>query len=206
MSVINIILADDHPQVRKGIRNILQRAPDIQVVGEASDGAQALQLVEQLEPDVLVLDMEMPRMKGIEVAHALFEQGSTLPVLALSAHEDRQFIMGMLENGAAGYLIKDEVPDMIIRAIKGVAQGESGWVSRRVAARLIIWLNMEQPDQILINTQDIQILRLYLAGYSNSEIARRVDITEGEVNKRLDHAVQVIRDFGKNIRENRINE
>jgi DNA-binding NarL/FixJ family response regulator len=206
MTVINIVLADDHPQVRKGIRNILQRSPDIQVVGEASDGAQALQLVEELEPDVLVLDMEMPEMKGVEVAHKLMEQGSDLPVLALSAYEDRQFIIGMLESGAAGYLVKDEVPEMIIRAIQGIAHGESGWVSRRVAARLMLWLNMEQPGRIKIDTIDIQVLRLFLAGYSDNDIARRVKLSDAEVRRRLDRSVLAVREYGRSLKDHAADE
>jgi DNA-binding NarL/FixJ family response regulator len=194
MSVIHVILVDDHPFVRTGIRNILNKNSNIQVVGEAGDGFQALQLVDSLEPDVLVLDMEMPGMKGIDVARELRAKGSNMPILALSAYEDRQFILGMLANGAAGYLVKDEVPETIVRAIQGVASGEQGWVSRRVAARIAVWLKVEKPDEIKLDERDIWMLQLFLAGRSDLEISRSVGISEGEVGKRLEDAVIAVRE------------
>jgi len=194
MSIIHVVLVDDHPFVRTGIRNILQEISNIQVVGEASDGLQALRLVESLAPDVLVLDMEMPGMKGIDVARELRAKGSNIPILALSAHEDKQFILGMLANGAAGYLVKDEVPETIVRAIQGVAQGELGWVSRRVAARIAVWLKGEKPDEIALDERDVWMLRLFLAGRSNLEISHSVGISEDEVEKRLENAVIAVRE------------
>ena len=194
MSVIHVVLVDDHPFVRKGIRNILNKNSNIQVVGEAGDGFQALQLVDSLEPDVLVLDMEMPGMKGIDVARELRAKGSNMPILALSAHEDRQFILGMLANGAAGYLVKDEVPETIVRAIRGVASGEQGWVSRRVAARIAVWMKVEKPDEIKLDERDIWMLQLFLAGRSDLEISHSVGMSEGEVGKRLENAVIAVRE------------
>ena len=194
MSIIHVLLVDDHPFVRTGIRNILQEISNIQVVGEAGDGFQALRLVESLAPDVLVLDMEMPGMKGIDVARELRAKGSNLPILALSAHEDKQFILGMLANGAAGYLVKDEVPETIVRAIQGVALGEQGWVSRRVAARIAVWLKGERPDEIALDERDILMLRLFLAGRSNLEISHSVGISEDDVEKRLENAVIAVRE------------
>lgn len=194
MSVIHVILVDDHPFVRTGIRNILNKTSDIQVIGEAGDGFQALQLLDSLEPDVLVLDMEMPGMKGIDVTRELRAKGSKLPILALSAHEDRQFILGMLANGAAGYLVKDEVPETIVRAIQGVAEGDQGWVSRRIAARIAVWLKGEKPGQSKLDERDVWMLQLFLAGRSNLEISRSVGIPEDEVDKRLENAVNVVRE------------
>lgn len=131
-----VLLADDHPRVRKGMRNILQRIPDIEVVGEAGDGLQAVKMVEKLSPDILLLDMEMPVMDGTEVAARLREMDSPVHILVLSAHDDQQYIQCMLDAGASGYLIKEEVPEFLIDAIKGVARGEQGWVSQRVAEKL----------------------------------------------------------------------
>lgn len=131
-----VVLADDHPRVRAGLRSLLARADDIQIVGEASNGEEALRLVETLTPDVLLLDVEMPRMNGVEVARHLREVGAQVRILVLSGYNDRQYITALLSVGASGYLTKEEVPDKIIRAVRGVARGEGAWISRRVASQL----------------------------------------------------------------------
>jgi two-component system, NarL family, response regulator DegU len=106
------------------------------VVGEASNGAEAIDLVNELNPDVLILDMEMPVMDGVEVARRLQANKSPVRVLVLSAYDDRQYILEMLNMGASGYLIKDEAPEVIVDAVQGVAQGEKGWISRKAALRV----------------------------------------------------------------------
>lgn len=118
---IRIVIADDHLSVRMGIRRLLAAASDIVIVGEAGDGAQALNLVEALLPDILLLDVEMPNMDGLHVAAQLRERQSPVRVLALSAYNDRQYILGMLENGAAGYLTKDEAPAILVDVLRRVA-------------------------------------------------------------------------------------
>lgn len=138
MAPIHVILADDHVVVRIGIRNLLSRSPDIAVIGEASNGVEAIQLVNDLRPDVLLLDMEMPELDGVEVARRLRAARSPVKILALSAYNDKQYILAMFDQGAAGYLTKDEAPEKIIEAIRGVAAGEQGWMSRKVAARLAV--------------------------------------------------------------------
>ncbi len=138
MAPIKVVLADDHVVVRIGIRNLLSRSPDIAVIGEASNGVEAIQLVGDLRPDVLLLDMEMPELDGVEVARRLRAAKSPVKILALSAYNDKQYILSMFDQGAAGYLTKDEAPEKIIEAIRGVAAGEQGWMSRKVAARLAV--------------------------------------------------------------------
>lgn len=192
--VTRLVLADDHPFVRVGIRTILEKSPDIIVVGEAGDGLQALHLTDALEPDVLLLDMEMPGLKGIEVAQKLREGGSSVPILALSAHEDKQYILGMLAHGAAGYLVKEEIPEMIIKAVLGVSQGERGWISRRVAARIGIWMQGEKPGHINLSEQDIKMLRLVVAGKKNEEIGATLGISETLVESNLETAVHAVRE------------
>jgi two-component system, NarL family, response regulator DegU len=139
METIRVVLADDHPLMRKGICSMLQKTEDIEVVGQAKDGYEALTLVHDLDPDVLLLDMEMPGLQGMEVAKELKAAGSGVPILALSAYEDKHYILGILATGAAGYLMKEELPQTIIRAIRGVAKGENGWVSGKVAEYLESW-------------------------------------------------------------------
>ena len=136
MIPIRVALADDHQAIRIGVRSMLEKAPDIVVVGEANDGAGALRLVAELAPDILLLDVEMPGMTGIEVAQWLQASGSPVRVLALSAYDDQQYIAGLLASGAAGYLVKDEALEMIVDAVRGVARGEQGWLSARLSSRV----------------------------------------------------------------------
>lgn len=189
-----VVLADDHAFIRIGIRNILNQTIDIMVIGEAADGAQALALAEELKPDVLILDMEMPRMKGIEVAHKLKERGTQIPILALSAHEDRHFILGMLSNGASGYLTKEEVPEVVVSAVRGVALGEQSWISRKVAARIGIWMYRKKRLDIPLRSQDAKLFSLILAGKKVDEIGALLELNAGVVEQRLSAAVQTVRE------------
>ncbi len=134
--VIRVVLAEDNVTVRDGIKRLLNRANDIEVVGEASNGVRAIELVDQLSPDVLLLDVEMPQMSGIAVARELKKNDRSIPVLVLSAYDELEYIQEMLASGVAGYLIKDEAPDRILDAVRGVAVGEVGWVSPQVKSRL----------------------------------------------------------------------
>lgn len=136
MRKIRVVIADDHTIMRVGIRNILSRSPRIEIIGEASNGAEAIALVDELSPDVLVLDMEMPIMDGVEAARRLHAGSSSVHILVLSAYDDRQYILEMLNLGASGYLIKDEAPEVIVDAVLGIAAGEKGWISRRAALRV----------------------------------------------------------------------
>jgi two-component system, NarL family, response regulator DegU len=136
MTKIRVLIADDHAIMRVGIKNILSRSNEIFVVGEASNGAEAIDLIHELNPDVLILDMEMPVMDGVEVARRLKAMKSPVRILVLSAYDDRQYIIEMLKMGASGYLIKDEAPDVIVDAVQGIARGEEGWISRKAAVRL----------------------------------------------------------------------
>ena len=129
---IRVLLVDDHAAVRTGVRRVLEKARDMLVVGEAGDGFQAIKMVEELEPDIVVLDVEMPRMNGLAVAKQLTDKNATVKILALSAYDDRQYVLGMLDQGAAGYMIKDEVPEMLVQAIRHIAVVNQPWLSKRV--------------------------------------------------------------------------
>ena len=129
---IRVVVADDHNRVRTGIRLLLAGVSDIQVVGEAVNGMQALELAQTLQPDILLLDVEMPVLNGLEVAARLHASSIGVQILALSAYDDPQYVQGMLENGAAGYLIKDDVPSKLVPALRSVAAGERNWLSKRL--------------------------------------------------------------------------
>ncbi len=134
---IRVLITEDNMIIRMGIRRLLKRSPDIEVVGDASNGKEALQLLDQAEADVLLLDVEMPGVNGIEVARILKARASPKPrILVLSAYDDQEYIREMFINGASGYLLKDEAPDKIIEAVRGIAFGVDGWVSPQVGMRL----------------------------------------------------------------------
>lgn len=187
MTQIRVLLVDDHPVVRKGIHDLLNEAAGIAVVGEASLGAEALQLVEQLAPDVLLLDMELPDISGNQVISDLKARGAAVAVLALSAYADREYITESLAHGAAGYLVKDEVPENIVEAIRGVARGEQGWVSRQVAAHLSTWMQEKDDSQAKpLTPREIEVLRQVVEGKTNQEIAFALGISEKTVEKHLE--------------------
>lgn len=133
---VRIVLADDHPGVRAGIRYLLDRDPRIEVVGEADNGVSAIELVNTLEPDILLLDIEMPALNGVEVAKRLNQSETEVQILALSSYNEQEYILGMLNNGAAGYLIKDEAPELLIEAVLSISEGEEGWFSSRIADQI----------------------------------------------------------------------
>lgn len=189
MSSIRVLLADDHPIVRDGIRNLLADSMGIEVVGEAEDGAEAYQKVLDLTPDVLLLDMELPEINGVDLTRKLVEEGVAVKILALSSYSDRGYIAEMLALGASGYLIKDEVPKNIVNAIRGVAQGEQGWVSREVAAILSQLAISDRSDDNLTE-REMEVLAEVVAGKTNREIAYALEISEKTVEKHLNNVFE----------------
>jgi DNA-binding NarL/FixJ family response regulator len=181
-----VVLADDHARVRAGIRSLLESTPDIDVVGEAADGIEALRLVEQLEPDVLLLDVEMPRMTGNEVAAKLKENASPVRILALSAHDDSQYILGMLRNGASGYLMKEEVPDKLVKAVRGLANGEKDWVSSRVSQIIAARARTERMNRKTYTEREMNILRMLKAGKSREEIEKELGVNSWVMKTHLE--------------------
>lgn len=121
---IQVLLVDDHNTVRASLHRMLNRVNDIEVIGEASNGLEALQMVETQRPDVLILDIEMPVMDGIEVVHILHQRNSPIRVLILSAYDDEGYIKNVMEQGVSGYLVKDEPPADIIAAIRLAGNGK----------------------------------------------------------------------------------
>jgi DNA-binding NarL/FixJ family response regulator len=183
--MIRVLLVDDHPVVRLGIRKLIEKEADIEVVGEAENGKEALVKVGELSPDVILLDMEMPEMTGNQVAYHLQEQGASVRILALSAYDDKQYIQELLKNGASGYLIKEEVAESIVEAVRGVARGEQGWVSRSVAERLSSLLQEGDSPQNELTPRELEVLQELVTGKTNQEIGLIMGVSEKTVEKHL---------------------
>ncbi len=185
MENIKVIIADDHPVVCKGIGDLLESAQGISVIGQTTSGVKALQLVEDLKPDVLILDIEMPDINGVQVVNKIIEREIPVKILGLSSYDDRGYIAQLLSMGASGYLIKDEMPENIIEAVRGVANGEKGWVSRRVAAKLGQMLGGNDESNHL-TPREMEVLQLVTQGKTNAEIGFSLGISEKTVEKHLD--------------------
>jgi DNA-binding NarL/FixJ family response regulator len=183
MSTIRVLLVDDHPIVRSGIRGLLEKAVDIELVGEASTGEEALQMAGETNPDVLLLDMELPDIQGTQVARQFQHSYPNVKILALSAHDDSAYIRALLELGAAGYLMKEEAPEAIVNAVRGVARGEQGWVSRRIAAQMAAWMQVGELGKMKLTAREQEVLRLVVQGKTNQAIALELKISEKTVEK-----------------------
>ena len=136
MSRIRVVLADDHMIIRSYIRKVLHQAPDIVVVGEASDGPSTIKTACDLKPDVVLLDIEMPGLNGIEATYRLQEQGITAPILMISSHNDSHLIFALFQIGVTGYISKDEVLTQIVPAVRAAAKGHSKLISHKLAPLL----------------------------------------------------------------------
>ncbi len=184
----SVVLADDHESVRRGIRGLLNKAPDIIVIGEARDGFGALRSVKELEPDVLLLDIEMPGLNGIEVTRRLQDaKDGMTKILVLSAYDDQEYIREVLANGASGYIIKGEAPKWIVEAVRGVARGEKGWVSPRVAQKIRA-MKASNGEEVTLTFREIEVLRLIAQGRNQSDIAKEMGI-EREVARQYNDTI-----------------
>ncbi len=182
--VIRVLLADDHPALRVGLRVLLDQAPDVEVVGEAGSGEEALAQIETLQPDVAVLDCLLPSLAGAEVAAKVQRQGLPTRVLALSAYEDEKYVRGMLEAGAVGYLLKSEAPERIVAAVRAAARGE-GYFSPAVAAQMAAWVRGEGREGAGLTERELEVLRLMARGWDNRRIAQELVISEGTVKNHV---------------------
>lgn len=189
MATIRVMLVDDHPVMRDGVRNLLERDPELVVVGEAGNGVEALRQVATLMPDVLVLDMALPDMDGVDVAHRLRAASTSVRILGLSAHDDAEYIVGLLAAGGAGYLLKSEARQAIVDAVRGVARGEEGWYSRPVTARLLKHEGMGSragtASPTNLSAREREVLRLLSQGWANARIAAALHIAVGTVHNHV---------------------
>lgn len=194
---IRIVLADDHPGFRAGIRAELEREPDIEVVGEAGSGTEALALARDKKPHVLLLDMELPDLTGVEVAQRLEKEKIDVLILPLSGFRDPEYVFALLESGAAGYMTKDESLEDIVTAIRTVAKG-GVYVSPRVAVDIVDEKRQQRKEtsreerlrreliDLGINSTLLEVLHHVAKGLSNKEIAKKLDRSEHTVRNHVD--------------------
>jgi DNA-binding NarL/FixJ family response regulator len=186
MPSIRVLIVDDHPVVRSGIKSILEAAMGIDVVGEAQNGVEALEMIENAQPDVVLLDMKLPDISGVEIIKKIYTSGGKTRILGLSSYNDREFISQLLNHGASGYLLKEEVPELIIEAVRGVASGQPGWMSRKVAALLSEFLaNENREDDYALTPREKDILRLIVDGKTNDQTGVILGISVKTVENNL---------------------
>ena len=188
--MINVMLVDDQNLVRKGVRSLLELSDEIEVVAEAADGAEAIDMIPEVKPDVVLLDMRMPGKSGIDVLKELSEKDALPPTIILTTFDDDELVLAGIKYGALGYLLKDVALADLVNAVKTVAAGGS-IVKPAITQRLLKGLehmhnefsSLEQPDPL--TDRETEILRLMAGGYSNKEIANSLDVAEGTVKNHV---------------------
>ena len=191
---IRILLADDHAIVRQGLHSLLEKEPDIEVVGEAEDGRKAMQLVRELVPDIVVMDVTMPNLNGIDATHEIVSEFPRIKVIALSIHSNKQFITGMLKAGASGYILKECLFDEFVRAIRAVASGET-YLSHRITGMVI-----SNYVEHLATTADLslakftdrehEVLQLLAEGKSTKQIAFELHVSTKAIEANRRHIME----------------
>lgn len=184
---ITLLLVDDHPVVRKGTRELLEGESDMQVLGEAGSGEEALAQARALTPDVILMDVSMPGMNGIEATRAIKAEQPGVGVLVLTSYDDDAYVFALLEAGAAGYLLKNASEDDLLGAVRAVAAGESALhpsIARKVLERFSVVSNPTPPEDDL-SPRELEVLRVAASGRTNKEIARDLDISPRTVQVHL---------------------
>ncbi|MGH9559152.1 MAG: response regulator [Bryobacteraceae bacterium] len=175
--MIRILLADDHTLVRKGFSLILSAQPDIEVVGEAGNGREAVDLATKLQPDVVLMDVTMPELNGIEATRRLIAAAPRTRVLALSMHKDAVYVREILRAGARGYLLKDSADEDLLNAVRAIAKGE-GYLSPAVSDAVLTDYRRHVTDPLdLLTSREREVLQMIAEGKTNKEIATSLNLS-----------------------------
>jgi DNA-binding NarL/FixJ family response regulator len=190
MNRIRVVLVDDHAVVRRGLGDLLASTEDIDVVGTAGDGDEALDTVRETRPDVVVMDLQMPVTDGVEATRTILAEELGAQVLVLTSFSDSDRIIAALDAGAVGYLLKDADPDEVIAGVRAVGRGESPLHPK--AARELLLARSRPNDRPQLTPRDADVLRLVRLGLANKQIGRRLGISERTVKAHLTSAFQRI--------------
>jgi DNA-binding NarL/FixJ family response regulator len=196
MKKITVLLAEDHTIVREGLRKMLELETDIRVVGEAGDGRETVALVKQLRPEVVLMDVAMPRLNGFEATRQVLKSFPATKVLILSAHHDDAYLKGATESGAVGFLLKQSSAQDVCRAVREVHKGKTFFIpaiSRRLAR-----INPQSPDRaglvrkkfVQLTSREMEVLQLIAEGKANKQIAAELGIGIKTVEKHREHLMQ----------------
>lgn len=180
MTIVRVLLADDHTLVRAGLRKLLESIPDMDVVGEAGDGLELLELTEKLQPQLVLMDIAMPRLNGLETTGRLVKAWPNIRVLILSMHQNGEYVRQALRQGAVAYLLKDAAPLELELAIRAVLKGEtylSPAVSKGVVSDYVHRLRTEDEPADALTPRQREVLQLIATGQSTKEIARKLDLS-----------------------------
>jgi DNA-binding NarL/FixJ family response regulator len=187
--VIRVLLAEDHSIVRAGLERLLDTTDDIEVVAGAEDGAQAVELAAEHKPDVVLMDISMPRLTGIEATKQIVEANEDVQVVVLTSFADRPQIVAALDAGAVGYLLKDAEPEEVVRGVRAAAKRESPFAPK--VARTLLDARAERPEAQL-SERELEVLRCVAKGLPNKLIARGLGISEKTVKAHLTRIYQQI--------------
>jgi DNA-binding NarL/FixJ family response regulator len=193
LNTVRVLLADDHTLVRAGLRKLLESIPAMEVVGEAGDGLALLELAERLRPDVVLMDIAMPGLNGLEATGRISRTWPEVRVLILSMHQNAEYVRQALRQGAAAYLLKDAAPLELELALAAVLRGEtylSPAVSKGVVSDYVQRLRSDEPAEDALTPRQREVLQLIAEGHSTKEIARRLDLSVKTVET---HRTQLMR-------------
>lgn len=185
---IRIVLADDHPFILDGLEQLFRGESDCEVVARCANGEEALQAVEIYQPDVLVLDVRMPRLDGIELLRQMHERQLPTKVVLLTASLDDARLLEAFRLGAGGLVLKESAPRLLVQSVRQVASGEQSWNGKAIAGALRLVLQREQAvaaASAMLTPRELEVTRMVASGLRNKEIAARLEITEGTVKFHL---------------------
>ena len=188
-ATVKVLIADDHPIVREGLSAVLDQEEDLEVVGQASNSLEALSKAMRLRPDVILMDLQMPEMDGVEATKRLKEEAPDIGVIILTTYDTDEYIFRGIEAGARAYLLKDSPPEEVIKAIRAVHQGES-LIEPKVASKLLDrfrQLSRRLSTEEGLSPREVEVLHLIAKGSSNKEIASQMVIGESTVKTHIIH-------------------